>query len=39
MHRGWQSLLIQYADMGFNMFATGEMGIANTTASAAIASL
>ncbi|MBF0342900.1 MAG: nicotinate-nucleotide--dimethylbenzimidazole phosphoribosyltransferase [Nitrospirae bacterium] len=32
-------LLIQYADMGFNMFATGEMGIANTTASAAIASV
>ncbi|MBF0608963.1 MAG: nicotinate-nucleotide--dimethylbenzimidazole phosphoribosyltransferase [Magnetococcales bacterium] len=34
-----RELVVRYADMGFGMFATGEMGIANTTASAAITSV
>ncbi|KJU86402.1 nicotinate-nucleotide--dimethylbenzimidazole phosphoribosyltransferase (N(1)-alpha-phosphoribosyltransferase) [Candidatus Magnetobacterium bavaricum] len=34
-----RELIGRYADMGFGMFATGEMGIANTTASAAITSV
>ncbi|MBF0538462.1 MAG: nicotinate-nucleotide--dimethylbenzimidazole phosphoribosyltransferase [Nitrospirae bacterium] len=34
-----RELVGQYADMGFAMFATGEMGIANTTASSAITSV